>query len=396
MNKLQNSLSGGNRHKNLHFNMELQKKRLKKELTRNMLHRFYIESALYAFGIIFLFAVGYYVCSQKIWYESTPFYDLVHWLHYKWFEVFLIFFAAGLLFLTFRYFRKFIWILEYILNEVEQMANEPEGVAQNNTEQVPTELTEVHLQIERIREQMEQNRLAAKEAEKRKNDLIVYMAHALKTPLTSVIGYLNLLHDEQEISSKLQEKYLGIALHKAERLEDLINEFFEITRLQLSNLVLQKSKVNLGRMLEQIAYEFRPQLMEKQIEYELHLEPGLEINCDIDKIERVFDNLLKNAFHYSYEQSTIHISTYQETIQKPDGWKPAAAIQFDNRGKTIPAEKLSQIFEQFFRMDHSRASYSGGAGLGLAIAKEIIEAHGGTINCTSEQEHICFKIVLPF
>lgn len=355
------------------------------------MHRFYLYCALYAAIIIALFGAGYYVCSQKIWYESTPFYFLIHWLHEKWFECFLLFFVVGILLLTFGYFRKFIRILEYMLNEVEQMASETSEsveISQYHSQEPPEELREVQLQLVQIREQMEQNRRAAKEAEKRKNDLIVYMAHDLKTPLTSVIGYLNLLNEEKEISTQLREKYLGIALRKSERLEELINEFFDITRLQLSNMLLQKSHIDLGRMLEQIAYEFRPQLQERNISYELHLDAGLEWECDTEKIERVFDNLLKNAMHYSYEHTTIHISAYRE-----DGNQ--IVVQLDNHGKTIPPEKLERIFEQFYRMDDSRDSYSGGAGLGLAIAKEIVEAHGGTIQCISQQEHICFKLVFP-
>lgn len=111
----------------------------------------------------------------------------------------------------------------------------------------------------------EKNAAIAKKAEKRKNDLIVYLAHDLKTPLSSVIGYLNLLKDEQQISDELREKYLSISLDKAERLEDLINEFFEITRFNLSNITLEYRMINLTRMLEQLVYEFKPMLAEKNL-----------------------------------------------------------------------------------------------------------------------------------
>lgn len=385
-------------------NTYLQKKRIKKELTKTLLHKFYIKALIYAACIISLFGIGYYVCSQRIWYIDTPFYFQIAWLHDNWFACFLFFFVVGILLLIFWYFMKFIRIAEYMLDEIEAIAEEstvPHGhqhdatgsysyVRQNlsSDHKIPKELQSIQLQINQIREEMYKNQLSAKEANQRKNDLIVYMAHDLKTPLTSVIGYLNLLHDEKDISPELQDKYTNIALQKAQRLEELINEFFDITRLQLSTMTLQRSNVNLERMIEQIAYEFRPQLMEKNIDYRLHLESNLEINCDIDKISRVFDNLLKNAMHYSYEHTSIHISAYREN-------EDCIIIQIDNCGRTIPQEKLQQLFEPFFRMDSSRASYSGGAGLGLAIAKEIVEAHEGTITCSSKAEHICFKIMLP-
>lgn len=375
----------------------LHKKRIKKELTKVLLRKFYIKTMIYAACIIGLFVLGYYVCAQRIWYEDTPFYNQIHWLHSNWFSCFLFFLVIGILLLILWYFIKFIRIVEYMLDEIETIANESydSNVQINNKKQMgsyeknglPQELQLIWMQINEIRERMYRNQLLVKEASKRKNDLLMYMAHDLKTPLTSVIGYLNLLHDEKEISGELQDKYTEIALQKAHRVEELLNDFFDITRLQLSTIKLEKSKVNLERMIEQIAYEFRPQLMKKNIEYSLYLEPNLEMNCDIDKMRRVFDNLLKNAAHYSYSHTTIAISAYQEMDK--------IVIQTDNCGKTIPQERLQQLFEPFFRMDDSRASYSGGAGLGLAIAKEIIEAHGGTITCMSEQEHICFKMVFP-
>jgi two-component system sensor histidine kinase VanS len=231
------------------------------------------------------------------------------------------------------------------------------------------------------------NARAAKEAEQRKNDLIVYLAHDLKTPLTSVIGYLSLLRDEREISEELQEKYLGVALEKAERLEDLINEFFEITRFNLTHLTLEKERVNLSRMLEQIVFEFRPMFLEKGIAYEMEIEPGLSIVCDVDKMERVFDNLLKNAVNYTPEGGKIRVAAGKEA--------ESVVITFWNTGRTIPKEKLERIFEQFFRLDSARRSSSGGAGLGLAIAKEIVELHGGKIWAASEDGTVEFTVEIP-
>ena len=229
--------------------------------------------------------------------------------------------------------------------------------------------------------------MIAREAEQRKNDLIVYLAHDLKTPLTSVIGYLTLLRDEPELSPAMRARYTGIALDKAERLEDLINEFFDITRFNLSHIELDRRPTDLTRMVEQVVSEFGPMLAEQQLTCRTDLPPKLEYNCDPDKMARVFDNLLRNACHYSYPNTRIDI-----IARVVDG---AAVLTFANAGRTIPPEKLDRIFEQFFRLDESRATRTGGAGLGLAIARQIVELHGGTITAESADEHIVFTLRLP-
>lgn len=249
------------------------------------------------------------------------------------------------------------------------------------------ELSATEKKINYIKHTLAQRKVEAELAEQKKNDLVVYLAHDLKTPLTSVIGYLNLLRDENQISEELREKYLSISLEKAERLEELINEFFEITRFNLSNITLEYSRVNLTRMLEQLTYEFKPMLLEKDLECNLDIAPDISVKCDVDKIQRVFDNLLRNAVNYSFESGTVNIVVVQN--------EEDISIKFANQGNTIPKEKLERIFEQFYRLDTARSSKSGGAGLGLAIAKEIVELHGGIITARSENEEIEFEVTLP-
>ena len=238
-----------------------------------------------------------------------------------------------------------------------------------------------------VRQESLRSAAAAREAEQRKNDLIVYLAHDLKTPLTSVIGYLTLLRDEPQISPELRARYTGIALDKAERLEELINEFFEITRFNLTHLTLELSNIDLTRMLEQTCSEFEPAFAEKGLRCSLDLPPQLPCECDPDKLARVFDNLLRNANFYSFPDTVIHISG-----QVNQG---LITLRFENSGRTIPKEKLDRIFEQFFRLDSSRSTANGGAGLGLAIAKEIVRLHGGAIWAASADNHILFTVTLP-
>ena len=265
-----------------------------------------------------------------------------------------------------------------------------DALADENGEDVvlSPELSSTEKKINAIKDTLAKRKTAAEQAEQRKKELVVYLAHDLKTPLTSVIGYLTLLRDEQQISEELREKYLSISLEKAERLEDLINEFFEITRFNLSNITLEYSRVNLTRLLEQLTYEFKPMFIEKNLECILEAVPDVSIRCDVDKMQRVFDNLLRNAVNYSFENGIIHITVSQD--------EKSMRLLFSNQGNTIPKEKLGRIFEQFYRLDSSRSTKSGGAGLGLAIAKEIVELHGGEIKARSENEVIEFEVILPF
>lgn len=249
------------------------------------------------------------------------------------------------------------------------------------------ELSATEKKINTLKHILEKQKLDAQLTEQRKNDLIVYLAHDLKTPLASVIGYLNLLHDEGEISDELRERYLSISLDKAERLEDLINEFFEIAKYNLSTITLQYSRINLTRLFEMLLYEFQPMFQEKNLSCNLSIAEDTMLRCDANKLQRVFDNLLRNAVIYSFDSTVIDITVIEQGEN--------IVITFSNHGDTIPEEKLERLFEQFYRLDDSRSTSGGGAGLGLAIAKQIIELHNGTVVARCENEKIEFEVILP-
>jgi two-component system, OmpR family, sensor histidine kinase VanS len=238
-----------------------------------------------------------------------------------------------------------------------------------------------------MKRKLEKRTKDAQEAEQRKNDVVVYLAHDIKTPLTSIIGYLSLLDEAPDMPPEQKAKYVGITLDKAYRLEQLIDEFFEITRFNLQSIVLSKGKINLSFMLEQISDEFYPVLTMQGKKICVDAPDGLFLFGDADKLSRVFNNILNNAIAYSYNDSTIYIKTEckSETI----------IITFTNDGDPIPAEKLEAIFEKFFRLDASRSSQTGRAGLGLAIAKEIVAAHAGTITAQSDKSKTSFTVTLP-
>lgn len=221
----------------------------------------------------------------------------------------------------------------------------------------------------------------------RKNDLITYLAHDLKTPLASVIGYLSLLSEAPDMPLEQRTKYTGIALEKAYRLEELINEFFDITRFNLQTIVLNKGKIKLALMLQQLAEEFYPLLSPQGKQIAIHAPEDLILLGDADKLARVFNNILKNAIAYSYANSIIYITATQQGGN--------VIITFMNQGDPIPTQKLETIFEKFYRLDAARSTATGGTGLGLAIAQEIVMAHGGTITVESNPEHTTFTVNLP-
>lgn len=293
---------------------------------------------------------------------------------------------------TFWYFRRALRYLDDLTDASRQLA-----VDKSQPIVLPKKLaaTEDELNAVRLVALADEQRL--QETEQKKNDLIMYLAHDLKTPLTSVIGYLNLLQDAGEaLPPELREKYTGIALEKAERLDDLVAEFFDVTRLTLSGMTLQRASCDLSLLLAQMISESEPLLEEGGHTFDMQLEEHVQISCDADKIQRVFENLLRNALAYSYPDTPLCVSL-ETGAASPSGQPGAkeAVVRFLNQGPTIPAEKLEHLFEQFYRVDTARGTKTGGVGLGLAIAREIVELHGGTIEADSKDEMICFTVRLP-
>lgn len=357
-------------------------KRQHSQISQQILMKYILSVLAMIAGFILLFFLGWLICRLFIWESNDPLYRLL-----KAMEDTVLFWGGalilvGMFLLAYKSIAKPLGYLDEVITAAEQLAHPDETPIRLSK---PMESIQDELNV--VRERALRSAAYAREAEQRKNDWILYLAHDLKTPLTSVIGYLILLRDEPELSLEMRAKYTGIALEKAERLETLINEFFEITRLSLSQLTLQKESVNLTRMLEQVTFEFRPVLTEKHLRWKLSLAHDVLVSCDPDKLERAFDNLLRNAVNYSYDNTEILVRLTCDGEQ--------ALVDVENRGKTIPPEKLARIFEQFFRLDSARSSASGGAGLGLAIAKEIVELHGGSIQARSEAETISFRMVLP-
>lgn len=228
---------------------------------------------------------------------------------------------------------------------------------------------------------------AAAEAERRKNELVAYLAHDIRTPLTSVIGYLSLLDEAPDLPADQRRRYVSTALSKAELLDTLTAEFFEITRYNLSSIPIEREEVDVRLFLAQIVEEFLPELRARSLAAHVDVPPALTMRVDPEKMARVLGNVVRNAMAYASVGTTIELRARR---LRSGGWR----LTVTDTGKEIAPENLERIFERFFRADAARSS-TGNAGLGLAIARSIVEAHGGTIRAKSAQGVTTFVIDLP-
>ncbi len=277
------------------------------------------------------------------------------------------------------------WVTKYF-DEIDKGMDDLMKGSDKEIELSP-ELSFMETKLNMCKHILEKRARDAKQAEQRKNDLVVYLAHDIKTPLTSVIGYLDLMSEVPDMPIEQRAKYMELTLEKANRLEKLINEFFEITRYNLQTIILEKKDFNLSYMLFQMADEFYPMLSEKKQEVVVEAEDDIMFYGDPDKLARVFNNVFKNAIAYGDENSKITIDVHKQSQD--------AIITFKNSGKTIPPQKLNNIFEKFYRLDESRGTDTGNAGLGLAIAKEIVILHEGEIYAESNHGYTIFHIKIP-
>lgn len=284
-----------------------------------------------------------------------------------------------LLLLLFRWLTKYF---QEINAGIDSLLAEEEKRIQLSPEMLPFE----H-KLNTVKQNLKDQKEAALLAEQRKDELVMYLAHDIRTPLTSVIGYLSLLEEEPDMAAADRAKNIHIALEKADRLDKMVHEFFEITRYNSRQIKLSKQNIDLYYMLVQLRDELLPAFAAQNNSIELDFDENATIYADPEKLARVFSNILKNAATYSYPNTKIMVSVARTEQQ--------IAILFQNQGEPIPAEKLSSLFDKFYRLDEARISDTGGTGLGLAIAKEIVLLHGGTIEADSENGTITFSVILP-
>lgn len=238
---------------------------------------------------------------------------------------------------------------------------------------------------ENIRELMDKER----EAERTKNELITNIAHDLRTPLTSIIGYLELLSNSRQtvMAPELQQKYIDIAYTKAKRLEKLIEDLFGFTKMTYGKVSMKVGQVDIIRLLSQLLEEFYPSFADKNLTYELTSNvPVQMISADANLLARLFDNLINNAIKYGAEGKRILVNVC--------GGEEMVTVSITNYGHVIPEQELPLIFNKFYRVEQSRSASTGGTGLGLAIAKNVVDMHGGSIQVNSDLKGTVFTVKL--
>ena len=294
--------------------------------------------------------------------------------------------AIGYLMLFCVFFYIALGKLEDYLRQVEKGIHNITEESQEAIEMIE-ELKPIEERLTQIKKTLRKRKQQAQEAEQKKNDLVVYLAHDLKTPLTSVVAYLTMLDSYKDMPEAEREKYTHIALEKATRLGELVDEFFELIQFNVQDMEIETRELNLTMMMEQMAEEFYSVFKERGVVCKLNVQENLFAQGDPDKLARVFGNILRNAIAYCDADTEIRIDA-----EKEDGF---VIVSCTNHGAMIPKDKLETIFDKFYRLDGARHSQTGGAGLGLAIAKRIVELHGGTIGVQSDEKETRFWVRLP-
>ena len=278
--------------------------------------------------------------------------------------------------------------LRYITKISDAMQNISEGdlnvtVEVEGDDEFSSMAANLNKMVEELKELMDKER----ESERTKNELINNVAHDLRTPLTSIIGYLELLSGDVKLDPELQKKYINIAYVKTKRLEKLIEDLFGFTKMNYGKLTMHVAQVDVVKLLSQLLEEFYPSFVDKNLSYELQSNvPAKVITADGNLLARLFDNLINNAIKYGADGKRIMVKLHADD--------EIVTVSVINYGYVIPADELPLIFNKFYRVEQSRSTNTGGTGLGLAISKNIVDMHGGTITVTSDLSGTVFTVKL--
>lgn len=308
--------------------------------------------------------------------------QLINWFSLRLDMLLGLYIIIGYCFI-FRYYWNKPWkYLNEVLEASETLYKQDDSIIK-----LSEPLKSYENKMNQVKMSMILNQQAATKLQYKKDEMLMYLAHDIRTPLTSIIGYLSLIDEVPEMAIEKRTKYIKLTLDKSYRLEKLINEFFEFTRYNSDRIKLNIEEIDLYYLLVQMIDEFYPLLSINCHVAKLYGDENILILGDSIKLVRAFGNILKNATIYSFKNTEIIISI--KTINDK------VYINFHNKGNTIPEEKLSKLFDKFYRGDDSRNSNTGGTGLGLAIAKEIILLHQGEINVKSKNNTVDITVAIP-
>ncbi|SCB01861.1 Uncharacterized protein BWINRA5_05309 [Bacillus mycoides] len=298
---------------------------------------------------------------------------------------FLIVFIPLSIMFFFFLTRPYLKYFDEISNGIHHLANGDfsNQVRVSSNDEFGYIAREINVASEKLKEAVERGDFA----ESSKDQLIVNLAHDLRTPLTSVLGYLDLILKDENLTKEQIKHFSTIAFTKSERLEILIDELFEITRMNYGMLQIEKRSIDISELLIQLDEELYPLLEKKGLEARLNMDSHLPINGDGKLLARVFENLLTNAIRYGYDGKFVDVNGYIDHEE--------VVVQIINYGDSIPEEDLPYLFDMFYTGDKARSEQQGGTGLGLFIAKNIIEQHDGTISAESNVIRTIFEVRLP-
>ncbi|MCH5461643.1 HAMP domain-containing histidine kinase [Lactobacillus sp. LC28-10] len=312
-----------------------------------------------------------------------------HYQLWSWENIFIVLmllFDAGVVY--WRLIRRYRQMqLRHIIDELHYIANghfdhRIPFTIKGETQRV---VTSVNSLVDSVIASMDEER----RIEKSKDELITNVSHDLRTPLTSIIGYLGLVEDRQYHSEDELLKYTNTAFNKAKQMKSLVDDLFVYTKMRQTDTPLSIATLDIGQMLEQLAASFELEAGEKGIVIDIDVpDKPMHIEADGERLGRVFNNLITNALKYGEGATQINLKAEQPNDDE-------VVINVENNGKKIPEASLSQVFERFYRVEGSRSKATGGTGLGLAIAQSIVNRHGGYIYVTSSDDLTCFIIHLP-
>jgi len=298
---------------------------------------------------------------------------------------FLIIFIPLSIMFFFFLTRPYVKYFDEISNGIHHLANGDftNEVHVSSNDEFGYIAREINVASEKLKEAVERGDFA----ESSKDQLIVNLAHDLRTPLTSVLGYLDLILKDENLTKEQIKHFSTIAFTKSERLESLIDELFEITRMNYGMLQLDKRPIDISELLIQLEEELYPLLEKKGLEARLNMDSYLPISGDGKLLARVFENLLTNAIRYGYDGKFVDVNAYIESEE--------VVVQIINYGDSIPEEDLPYLFDMFYTGDKARSEQQGSTGLGLFIAKNIVEQHDGKISAESNVIRTIFEVRLP-
>ncbi|MEC0238945.1 ATP-binding protein [Paenibacillus dokdonensis] len=276
--------------------------------------------------------------------------------------------------------------LTRIINGVKRMAggNMDERIQVQSNDEIGMLADQINTMAKHLQTSIHEERMATQA----KNELITNVSHDLRTPLTSIIGYLRLIEEDKYKDEVELRYYVNIAYEKSKRMNRLVTDLFDYTRMGFGQIPLNRTSIDLVQLIGQLTAEFKLQIQNHKMEIELvSPQEKLLINGDGDKIMQAFENLITNAMRYGMEGKRIQVQIEREGKQ--------AVIKIINFGSPIPSMDLPYIFDRFYRVEKSRSIDTGGAGLGLAIVKSIIELHEGSIEAVSNPQQTEFIVRLP-